>query len=120
MRNRLRPLRSGKNLVVVFARPLAVVIRELDATRGRLADTAESVARVADAVAMTWEQAASRGDGERRSAMAAWHREIARVERHNAAALRGSHLDILIPIPSLGSYRARPVPESLGDSTLRS
>jgi hypothetical protein len=97
-------------LVVAFARPLAVLVRELDATRGRLADTAESVARVADAVAMTWEQAASRGDGERRLAMAAWHREIARVERHNAVALRGSQLDMLCHIPCLNGDSPHHVP----------
>jgi hypothetical protein len=84
---------------VAFARSLEAVVSELDATRWRLADTAEFVARVAEAVAITWEESASRRDAERRSAMAAWHRELARTERYNAAALRGGQPDLLLPMP---------------------
>jgi hypothetical protein len=65
------------------------VAKSLAATRAKLADAAEMIAARAEEVATTLERAAARGDSERRMRLAAWERETARIQRRNAAALRG-------------------------------
>jgi len=60
----------------------------LASTRARLAETAEEVAARAEDMASLLEGAAARGESERRMRWAAWEREIVRIERRNAAALR--------------------------------
>jgi len=69
-----------------------------------LADFAERMAEEADAFAAMLEEAARRGDAERRLAVAAVEREVAGIARRNAARLRdqpaGHHLD-LERLPSL-------------------
>jgi hypothetical protein len=54
----------------------------------KLAESAEYMAETADNFAATLEEAAKRGDVERRLAVASVEREVARIARRNAAKLR--------------------------------
>src|SRR5947209_462430 len=60
----------------------------LQAFRTHAADLAESIARQADSFASYLEESAQRGDAERRLGIATVEREIAEIERRNAAKLR--------------------------------
>ena len=59
--------------------------------RQRCAELADEVASLAEDFADILERAAPRGDTERRLRTAQVEREIARVERRNAARLRAGH-----------------------------
>jgi len=56
----------------------------------KLAEFAEQMAEAAEAFAAMLEAAASRGDATRRLAVAAAEREVARIQRRNAAKLRNT------------------------------
>jgi hypothetical protein len=66
------------------------VLRAIQVLRATLADSAETIADLAESTAEIFEKAALRGDADRRLMFAAWEREIARVERHNAVKLRNA------------------------------
>lgn len=74
--------------------------------RLRAAELSEKMALAADRFAEYLEEAADRGDRERRLRTAAVEREIARIERRNAARLRqpddGTPLESLPSLPSPG------------------
>jgi len=67
---------------------LAAIRSRLDQRGEELAVQADAVARLADESAERLEAAARGGDSVRRMAMAAWARDIAQIERYNAARLR--------------------------------
>ena len=73
------------------------------AYRTRAAELAETIARQADSFASYLEESAPRGDTERRLGIASVEREIAEIERRNAAKLRshGSEPLHLEHLPSL-------------------
>lgn len=84
--------------------------------RLRGADMSEQMARAADMFADYLEEAARRGDRERRLGIAAVEREIAGIERRNAARLRrpDDHSP-LEPLPDLpGAGPAGEEPEAAG------
>jgi hypothetical protein len=83
----------GEALKITFqdaqARVAGLLTRSRD-LRVRLAESASVVADEADILATMLEEAAGRGDAKRRLRLAAIGREIAGVERRNAARLLGS------------------------------
>jgi hypothetical protein len=84
-----------------------ILAKRLDDLRVQLAQSAEVVAEQADFVAAILERAAERGDTERRLHLAAIEREVARIERLNAAKLLGSRRGPygLIHLPSFDEWR---------------
>src|SRR5262245_13171440 len=83
---------------------------QLDQRREQLAAQADALAQVSDELAEQLEAAAERSDTPRRTATATWQREVARVERYNAARLRSGERPLrlkgLPPMPPA----AGPVP----------
>lgn len=71
------------------AQPLRGTER-MTAFRLARADRAEQTADVAEQSATRYERNAARGDRGRRLAFARWEREVAAVERENAALLRSA------------------------------
>jgi hypothetical protein len=67
-----------------------ILAEQLDDLRIQFAQSAEVVAEQAEFVATILERAAKRGDTERRLHLAAVERQVARIERINAAKLYGS------------------------------
>jgi hypothetical protein len=68
-----------------------------DDVRQRMADSAAEIARLAQATAEMFENS-PRLD-ERRARFAQWEREVAAVERRNAARLRAGQSHGLEPLP---------------------
>src|SRR3954468_3882059 len=85
----------------------------LRAFRAHAADLAETIARQADSFASYLEESAQRGDSQRRLEIATVEREIAEIERRNAAKLRsqGSEPMDLERLPSLPGTEAPTEPE---------
>jgi hypothetical protein len=81
-------------------RKLAAAREMADVLRASLAEKADVIADQAEHTATMLEKAAARGDRERRLRFAAWEREVARIERLNADALRdGAHPGSLHHLP---------------------
>lgn len=67
-----------------------------------LAARADALAQVSDESAARLKAAAKRGDSVRRLAAAAWEREVAQIERYNAARLRSGERPLsLKPLPPM-------------------
>ena len=82
--------------------------------RQRLADSARTMADLAEETADLLDEAAERSHGERRRATAAWEREVARAERHNAdeyASGKPAGERDLVPIPNRPPEVARAAQE---------
>ena len=68
--------------------------------QAELAEEADKLAAHAEDTAGILDQAAERGDADRRHALAQWEREVADVERRNAERLRrGDTADLEGPPP---------------------
>jgi hypothetical protein len=87
--------------------------------RALAADIADRMAKEAEDFAAYLENASTRGDGERRLAIARTEREIARIERQNAVRLRDlrEEYELVEHLPKLRP--TNPVPNSpvIGEST---
>lgn len=83
------------------------------ALRARAANIADRLAAVAESFASLLDKSALRGDADRRHRIAAGEREIATIERRNAARLReaGSSPLRLEHLPSLHGGAAGPDPQ---------
>jgi hypothetical protein len=93
--DRSAPLRRGPSVAGALAEGLA-----------KQADVA---ARSSEKFAELLERAAPRGDSARRMAIAAWERDVARVERYNAARLRSRARPLgLKPFPRIPLGAQRP------------
>jgi hypothetical protein len=76
--------------------------------RRRAAELADELASLAEDFAAMFEQAALRGDAERRLRIAEIERETARVARRNAARLRASHSPGVIGLEHLPRFPVSP------------
>ncbi len=95
--------------------------QNLEAPRARAADIAEWMADEAEAYATYLEGSPTRGDLGRRMRIAETEREIARVERRNAARLRepGARYRRLEHLPRLGGGQGEDAPLEEDDDSAR-